>query len=136
SLSVHTGVPGVVLNEEFSSRRGGCATRALASACQKHGVPYDFRRLPCNGQNKIIVKIGRIVLIHEPMITLTDHPRLADYKRELAESHAILRQPEFDLGDMPGRILDLPVCSLGVVLHGAAGAWFTREHQGLGGLML
>ena len=70
------------------------------------------------------------------MITLTDHPRLADYKRELAESHGILRQPEFDLGDMPGRILDLPGCILGVVLHGAAGPWFTREHKALGGLML
>jgi hypothetical protein len=136
SLSEHLGVPGTVLNEEFCSRRSNCATKALVSACRTHGVPYDFRRLPCNGQNKIMVKVGRLVLIQEPMATRSDHPRLADYKRELSESYGILRQPEFDLGDLPGRILDLSGCILGVVLHGAAGPWFTREHKALGGLIL
>lgn len=70
------------------------------------------------------------------MTTLTDHPKISDYKMELAESYGILRQPEFDLGDIVGRILDWSGCILGVVLHGAAGPWFTREHKKLGGLLL
>ena len=129
SLSGHPHVPDPYLNDEFSARPASCANKALASASHKHGVPCEFRRLECNGQRKILIKSGRIVLIQEPMITLTDHPKFADYKFELAKSHGILRQPEFDLGDIPGRILDWSDCILGVLLHGAAGPWFTKEHK-------
>lgn len=130
------GIPDSFLNEEFSLRRGNCATKALASTCQRHGVPFEFKRLECNGQRKILTKVGRLVLIQEPMATLTDHPKFAEYKLELAETHGILRQPEFDLNDVPGKILDWSGCILGVMLHGAAGPWFTREHKALGGLVL
>jgi hypothetical protein len=130
------GLPDALLNHEFAVLRGQSATRALVSACHKHGVPYELKQLECNGQRKLLVKIGRVVLIQEPMSTLTDHPKVTDYKIELAESHGILRQPEIDLGDIAGRILDWSGCILGVDLHGATGPWFTKEHKQLGGLIL
>jgi len=136
SLVAHSGLPGAVLDEEFCTRKGGCAIKALVTASQKHGVPYEFKRLECNGQRKILAKAGRVVLIQESIRTLTDHPRIADYKQELAESHGILRQLERDLGDMGGRILDWSGCILGVLLHGVAGPWVTREHKALGNLLL
>src|SRR4051812_5275268 len=55
-------------HEEFAKRRALCAVKALAGAAKKHGVPYNFRRLDCNGQSKILVKAGRLVLIQEPML--------------------------------------------------------------------
>ena len=136
-LALHSdGLPDPFLNHEFACLRGKCATSAMHRACQRHGVPYEFRRLECNGQRKILSRVGRLVLIQEPMLTLTDHPRASDYKVQLAESHGILRQIEFDLGDILGRILDWDDCILAVVLHGATGPWFTKDHKKLGGLML
>jgi hypothetical protein len=135
-LSTQPHIPEAYLNEEFATGRARCATRALASAANQHGVPHEFRRLECNGQRKILAKIGRLIIIQEPMTTVSDHPQFADYKLELAQSHGILRQLELDLADMPGRILDWSGCILGVLLHGAAGPWFTREHKALGGLLL
>jgi hypothetical protein len=103
---------------------------------KKHGVPFEFRRLDANGQSKLLLKAGRVVIIQEPMLTLSDHPRVSDYKIELAKSYGVLRQLELDLGDIPGRIRDWSGCLLGVLLHGASGPWFTREHKSLAGLML
>lgn len=123
-------------HEEFAKRRGLCAVKALARSAKRHGIPYNFRRLPCNGQSKILVKAGRVVLIQEPMLTLDENPRASEYKMELADSHGLIRQLELDLGDQPYRIRDWSGCILVVLLHGAAGPNFTREHKALGGLML
>ncbi|MER8484406.1 hypothetical protein [Mesorhizobium sp. M1322] len=37
---------------EFAARRSSCAIRAMVFASQQHGVPYSFRYLECNGQEK------------------------------------------------------------------------------------
>lgn len=123
-------------HEEFAKRRGLCAVKAIARSAREHGIPSNFRRLECNGQNKLFVKAGRVVLIQEPMLTLDESPRASDYKRELADSHGLIRQLELDLGDQPYRIRDWSGCILTVLLHGASGPNFTREHKALGGLML
>jgi hypothetical protein len=122
--------------EEFARRRSGCAVRALALAARQHGIPYEFKYLGCNGQSKLIAKVGRVVLIQEPILTLEDDPRVSEYKRELAESHGLVRQLELELGDRPVKNQDWSGCVLGVLLHGAAGPRFTREHRALGALML
>jgi hypothetical protein len=122
--------------EQFAMLRGSCAVEALLFACQRHRVPFNFRTLGCNGQQKLLVKIGRIVLIQEPMLELTDYPRATDYKRELADTHGVIRQLELNLGDQPGRILDWSGGVLAVMLHAPAGPRFTREHRALGGLLL
>jgi len=134
-VSAHPNLPDSVRNEEFSARRGRCAVRALETTARLHGVPLELRRLECNGQHKLLVKAGRLVLIQEPMISLSDHPALADYKKKLATTYGVLRQLEFDFGDIPARILDWSGI-LGVLLHGAAGPRFTEEHKALGGLVL
>jgi hypothetical protein len=122
--------------EEFARRRSGCAVRALVTAARQHGVPHEFKYLSCNGQRKLIVRVGRVVLIQEPILTLEDEPRVSEYKRELAESHGLVRQLELELGDRPVKNQDWSGCVLGVILHGAAGPRFTREHRALGALML
>ncbi|TRC87669.1 hypothetical protein FJV80_13130 [Mesorhizobium sp. WSM4310] len=124
------------LEEEFNRRRGAYAMQALAQAAHQHGVPFEWRRLDCNGQRKILVRAGRVILIQEPIVTITDHPQTADYKVALSDLNSYVRQLELDLGDQPGRILDWSGCVLAVVLHGAAGPRFSREHKCLGGLML
>ncbi|CDX60986.1 hypothetical protein MPL1032_310025 [Mesorhizobium plurifarium] len=121
---------------EFAARRANCAIRAMVLAAQQHGVPYSFRSLECNGQQKILLKMGRIVLIQEPFLELSDAPRIADYKRELAETHGLIRQLELNLGDVPNRDLDWSGSILAVLLHGASGPRFTRRDRALGGLML
>lgn len=129
-------IPCELKEELFAKRRGVCAVSALTTACRKHGIPHAFRKLECNGQYKLLVKIGRVVLIQEPMLELTDHPRTSDYKRELADTHGFIRQLELDLGDQPNRILDWSGTVLAVLLHAAAGSKFSAEHRELGGLML
>jgi hypothetical protein len=123
-------------NEEFGRRRGGFAIRALAKAAKKHGVPYNFRRLDCNGQDKILVKAGRVIIIQECILSTTDHPQTAEYKRELADAHGLVRQLELELGDQPRRISDWSGCILAVLLHAPAGPKFTKSDRTLGALML
>ena len=122
--------------EEFNRRRGACAVHALVRAAQQHGVPFEFRKLGSNGQSKLLVKAGRVVLIQEPTLSFGAHPTAADYKVELAEMHGFVRQLELDLGDEPNRIRDWSGCVLGVVLHGPAGRKFNRENKALGTIML
>lgn len=122
--------------EEFARRRGYCAIRNLVAAAKQHGIPFDFRYLPCNGQHKLLVKVGRVILIQEPILSLDDDPRTSEYKRELAESHGLIRQLELDLGDRLLKTNEWSGCILGVILHGAAGPQFSREHRNLGALML
>ncbi len=122
--------------EEFARRRGACAVRALLRAAKLHGIPHEFRYLGCNGQHKLLVKVGRVILIQEPILTLEDDPRTSEYKRELADSHGLIRQLELELGDRPFKGRDWSGCVLGVMLHGAAGPHFNAEHRALGALML
>jgi len=103
--------------EEFGKRRGRCGVKALVAAAQKHGVPFEFRSLECNGQHKLIVKAGRVILIQEPILSLSDEPKTADYKVKLADLYGFMRQLELDLGDQPRRIRDwsgcvLPLCCM------------------------
>jgi hypothetical protein len=123
-------------DEEFNRRRGACAVRALVRAADLHGVPYEFRRLGTNGQSKLLVKAGRVILIQEPTLSLGAQPTAADYKVELAEMHGFVRQLELDLGDQPNRIHDWSGCVLGVALHGPAGRKFDRDNKALGTIML
>jgi hypothetical protein len=122
--------------EEFNKRRSDCAMRAMARAAKQHGVPYEFHRLACNGQHKLLVKAGRMILIQECILTLGDEPSTSDYKLQLADIHGFVRQLELDLGDQPSRILDWSGCLLGVLLHGASGRRFNREQKSLGSAML
>ncbi len=122
--------------EEFSRRRGVCVARALRSVAIRFEVPCKVQRLECNGQSKVLVQAGRIILIQEPVLTLTDHPRVTDYKRKLSEVHGLVRQMELDLGDRPFAVRDWSGCILGVFLHGSSGQRFTREHKALGSLHL
>ncbi len=122
--------------EIFNRRRIECAVRALSYAAKLHGVPYEFRKLTCNGQRKIVLKLGRVVLVQEAMQFPSDAPKLSDFKRVLAEAHGVIRQLELDLGDQPRRIRDWGGEVLGVVLHGASGTKFTREDRELGFLLL
>lgn len=75
--------------EEFNKQRGGCAMRALARAAKQHGVPFDYQRLDSNGQHKLLVKAGRVIIIQEPILTATDHPNTADYKIRLSNVHGL-----------------------------------------------
>jgi hypothetical protein len=123
-------------NEEFAKRRGGLAVRALVKSAKKHGVPYNFRRLDCNGQDKLLIKAGRVVIIQESILTLTDRPHTADYKKELADAHGLVRQLELELADQPKRIYDWSGCILAALLHAPAGPAFTKSDRALGALML
>jgi len=122
--------------EQFARRRGHCAVKALCIAAGKHGVPYEFHKIECNGQRKILLKIGRVALIQEPILSLTEAPRASEYKRELAASHGLICQLELDLGDQPHRIRDWSGTVLAVLLHGASGPKFSQDDRALGGLML
>jgi hypothetical protein len=122
--------------EEFRKHRGDCAIRALAHCANRYGVPYEFHRLECNGQRKLLVKASRVILIQECMLTLEDRPSANDYKRQLADIHGFVRQLELDLGDQPNRIRDWSGCILAVLLHAPAGRKFNREHKSLGSIML
>ncbi|MBX9697935.1 MAG: hypothetical protein K2X74_00805 [Acetobacteraceae bacterium] len=123
-------------NEEFGRRRGSAVVKALGAVARRYGVPHEHRRLECNGQTKLLVKPGRIILLQEPITSMTDRPKAADYKEKLARVHAAVRQLELDLGDRPLRITDWSGCVLAAILHGPAGPRFTRGHKKLGGLFL
>jgi hypothetical protein len=123
-------------DDDFNRQRGNYAAGAISRVAQQHGVPYEYRRLNCNGQNKLLVKLGRVILIQEPVRTFGDRPQVAEYKRELADLHGFVRQLELDLRDQPLRIRDWSGCILAVLLHGSAGPRFTREQKMLDNIML
>lgn len=122
--------------EEFGRRRHACATKALEVAARAHGVPYDFIRIASNGQRKIVVRAGRVLIIQEAISTLADDPRASQYKRELAEAHSAVRQLELDLGDRPSILADWSGSTLAVLLHGTYGADFETGEIDFGYLML
>lgn len=123
-------------NEEFNRQRSNCATAALARAAKRFGVPYEYRRLSCNGQHKLLVKAGRVIIIQEPIIAVCDRPSPAEYKIELADVHSFVRQLELDLGDREFRIRDWSGCVLATLLHGPTGPRFTQAHKAIGSAML
>jgi hypothetical protein len=135
-LAEHWHLPDDYRNELFNKERGGIACAAIVEAAKQHGVPYEFLRLPSNGQRKLVVKAGRVVLIQEPIEWLQDAPKAADYKTSLADAHGYIRQLELDLGDRPYVVRDWSGCVLAVLLHGAVGHRFARESKDLGSLNL
>jgi hypothetical protein len=123
--------------QEFSRGRALAISKAMIRAAQKHGVPYDIKRLKCNGQNKVLVKVGRIVMLQEPMVSLFgDKPKAAAYKTEISRYNGVVTQLELDLGDRPLNLLDWSDGVLAVLLHGASGARFSERDCELGALML
>jgi hypothetical protein len=135
-IATEPGLPEDLRLEQFGRRRGFVVARALKRAADQHDIPYDFMRLDCNGQNKLLVKVGRVILIQEPILTTSDHPKVSDYKIKLASVHGLTHQSELDLGDRRRRIQDWSGCVLGVLLHGASGPNFSQKHRMLGSLML
>jgi hypothetical protein len=121
--------------EEFNRRRASVVNSALIDCAQKFGVPFEVMRLACNGQSKVLLKVGRVTLIQESIIGFDDHPSTADYKRALAETLAYTCQLELDLGDRPPRP-DWAGSTLAVLLHGPAGKVFNKADTVLGNLML
>lgn len=121
--------------EEFNRRRAGVVNSALIDCAQRFGVPFEIMRLDCNGQHKVLLKIGRITLIQEPILGFDDHPNAADYKRALAETLSYTCQLDLPLGDRPPRP-DWTGSTLAVLLHGPAGKKFNREGTALGNCML
>jgi hypothetical protein len=122
--------------ELFAVRRSYAIVSALVGVANRRGIPFNFRRLSCNGQRKLLMKIVRVILIQEPILTLSDAPKASDYKRELAESHGVVAQLELELGDEVHRITDWSDSVLAVLLHGAYGKGFSREDRKLGALEL
>ncbi|RVU21526.1 hypothetical protein [Methylobacterium oryzihabitans] len=135
-LADNNAINDAMRHEQFGHRRGTCAIDALLENAKKHGVPYDIRRLDCNGQNKLLVRMGRLVLMQEPVLSFRDDPRVSDFKLKLANLYGLMNQLELDLGDGYYRDSEWAGCILSVLLHGAAGPKFTRDHKKLGGVML
>lgn len=113
--------------EEFNKRRGDCVRNALARVAKSHGVPFELRRLSVNGQHKIIIRAGRVILIQETIEAFLDRPEVADYKIDLATAHGFVRQLELDLGDRVLPAQDWSGCILAVILHGQTSTHFTRD---------
>jgi hypothetical protein len=122
--------------EEFNRRRGDCLVRALLVAAKEHGVPFEFLKLASNGQSKLLLKCGRVVIFQEAVFSLSDAPKVTEYKLSLAATHSLVCQLELDLGDIPGRVTDWDGGVLGVLLHGSRGVSFNQESKELGVLML
>lgn len=135
-LAENPALPDCVKEEEFNRQRSGAIMYVMARAAKQHGVPFEFMRLDCNGQHKVIIKSGRVILIQEPIYSLMDEPSPADYKSNLASVNCFVRQLELDLRDRPRAIVDWSGGVLAVLLHGAAGGGFSERQSALGGLML
>jgi hypothetical protein len=121
--------------EEFNKRRTDCAVHALASSAKKYGIPFDYVKRTCNGQHKLLVKAGRVIIFQEPISHIEARPSISEYKVKLAEVCCFVRQLELDLGDLPHRITDWSGGVLAVLLHGVTGPRFTRAHKALGSAM-
>jgi hypothetical protein len=118
--------------QDFGWQRSSAVECAIIRVCKDHGVPFEWKRLEYNGQKKLMVLCGRVIFIHEAMQLGVKGPYVADYKRSLAGTHNVTRQLELDLGDIPGKINDWSGEVLATLLHGHAGALFTKEQRALG----
>lgn len=135
-IEVNPLIPDHMKDDEFGRRRGPAIVQCMIDACETHHVPWDRRRLPANGQQKLLIKTGRLTIIQEPILTLGDAPRASDYKRSLAQYRGATAQLELPLGDRPERLLDFSQGLLAVVLHGPTGTSFKKNHRELGAMML
>jgi len=135
-LAEMTGLTDCMRLEMFADQRSSAVVSAVAGVAKRRGVPFGFKRLSCNGQSKLLVKTGRLVFTQEPILTLGDAPRVADYKLELSEAYGLSRQLELDLGDVPGQLADWCGQVFAVLLHGSFGARFNERDRRLGALML
>lgn len=111
-------LPPAVAETRFLMDRSRAAENAISVAMEVAGLPCGFRRLPCNGQQKLLAKIGRVLLIQEPLSAVGARPQAAEYKRQLARVHSAARQLELDLGDRPHQNVDWSGDVLAVLLHG------------------
>lgn len=128
--------PEDIKTEAFGRLRGPRVVDMLVGACKRHSIPFGFRRLDCNGQQKLLIKAGRVLMIQEPILQLGDRPRTSDYKMQLASAHGLAQQLELDLGDIPNRILDWSGKVLAVLLHGSCAAGWNESDRSLGGTFL
>ena len=122
--------------EEFNKRRGDSVRGALARVSKQFRVPYEFKRLNSNGQHKIVVRAGRLIIFQEAIDAFNEDPKAADYKVELANAHGFVRQLELDLGDRPIAPQSWSGYVLAVLLHGPKGENFTSADEALGSLSL
>ncbi|MCY1644387.1 hypothetical protein [Methylorubrum sp. SL192] len=122
--------------EEYQRRRGLCAVKTLLFACERHKVPFDRLRLDCNGQVKLLVRMGRVIIMQETIDAFGDPPKAADYKLKFASTSSAVQQLEFDFGDGRFRSREWSGCILAVLLHKPAGPNFTEAHKKLGGVSL
>lgn len=122
--------------EEFRRRRWSAVNDVLLRCAARYGIPHQLMRLPYNGQFKLLLQIGRLTLIQEPILGFDDHPVTADYKRSLADAMAYNAQLELDLGDRPVRPEAWSGSALVALLHGPVGRKFTETDTQLGNLML
>ncbi len=119
---------------EFGKQRSAAVEEAIIRVCRDHGVPYEWKRLDYNGQSKLVVLCGRVLMIHEAVQLGVKGPYAADYKRSLAGTYNMTRQLELDLGDIPGKVCDWSGDVLATLLHGFAGSLWTHEQRALGSL--
>lgn len=105
---------------------------ALMQTAQQCGIPFQIKRLACNGQRIVVAQLGQILLVAEPVDHLAERPNHADYKAELAASHFAIRQLEMDFGPHPEEAryrqrIDARNTMLVVVQHGMRGGDFNRR---------
>jgi len=123
-------------HERFIWQRADCMNKALKICAKQHGIPHEMKRLPCNGQHKLLMKSGRVVIIQDTLQETGQRPKVADFKEQLASSMGVIQQLELDLGDRPGRILDWQDSTLAVLLHGLSGSMHHQDGISLGGMYL
>lgn len=111
--------------------RGDSGKRALARAFSKCGLPFETKRLSCNGLRILVGQIGRVLIISQPIRFINQKPNSADYKRDLADSHFAIRQLEMDLGDGYRQRIESRDTVLAVLQHGCHGNEFNRRETAL-----
>lgn len=116
--------------------RRGCGMSALMQTAEQFGIPYQLKRLSCNGQRIAVAQLGQVLLIAEPIDSLTERPEHARYKTELAASHFAIRQIEMDFSPHEEEVryrqrIDARNTMLAVLQHGMRGGSFTRRDTAL-----
>ncbi|MBZ4024123.1 hypothetical protein CKO11_16885 [Rhodobacter sp. TJ_12] len=105
--------------------------RALMRTCCEHGAPFQVKTLACNGQTIVIGQVGQLLILVEPIDSLSSRPERAAYKADLAASHFAIRQLEMDLGDGWRQRIDVRNTLLVVVQHGMRNGGFNRRDTAL-----
>lgn len=118
------------LTEARRARRAN-GLRALGNASKDLGVPFEVKRLACNGQQVVVSQLGQVLVISEPVDHLMAKPEHAQYKMDLAASHFAIRQLELDLGDGYRQRIDARNTVLAVIQHGMHAHTFSRRDTAL-----